>query len=121
VDLLDRFKGIQVEKEFSANDVIFYEGDAADAMYIILEGEVDVQAHNESVFKAGKGEILGEMALIDSGPRSACAIAVTDCKLGKVDKERFLDVVKRDPGISLQVMETLVRRLRSMDARAGGR
>ncbi len=117
MDFLNRFKSIQTVVEFSAGETIFYEGDPGDAMYIVLEGEIDVQAHGRSVFKAAKGEILGEMALIDSGPRSACAIALTDCKLAKVDKERFLTVVRRDPEVSLQVMEILVHRLRSMDAK----
>ncbi len=117
MDLLDRFKSIQQVVEYSAGDMVFYEGDPGDAMYVVLEGEVDVQAHGRSVFKARKGEILGEMALIDSGPRSASAKAVSDCKLAKVDKERFLAVVKQDPAVSLKVTEILAHRLRSMDAK----
>lgn len=117
MDLLERFKGIQEVVEFSAGGMVFYEGDPGDAMYIVLEGEVDVQAHGQSVYRATKGEILGEMALIDSGPRSACARAITDCRLAKVDKERFMAVVKQNPRVSLQVMEILVHRLRSMDAK----
>ncbi len=50
-------------------------------MYVVQEGEVDIVIRDQVVETVGPGGILGELALIDQGPRSASARARTDCKL----------------------------------------
>jgi len=56
------------------------------------------------------------MALIDAGPRSATAIAKTQCVLVPIDEKRFADLVGRRPEFALHVMRVLANRLRRMDA-----
>jgi CRP/FNR family transcriptional regulator, cyclic AMP receptor protein len=55
------------------------------------------------------------MALIDSLPRSATAIAVTDCRLAPINEKQFLLLVQETPFFSLYVMRVLAERLRKMD------
>jgi hypothetical protein len=67
------------EERFESGAVVFREGDAADCLYIIVEGEVEVwkdYGSNEAEIIAhlGKGSIFGEMALVDRMPRSATII-----------------------------------------------
>ena len=108
------------EKVFvvSAGNVIFEEGAAADSFYVLLEGEVDIAVRRSLLRTLKAGEIFGEMALVDSSPRSASATARTDCKLIEVDEKRFLFLVTQTPFFALGVMRLMASRLRSMDETA---
>jgi CRP/FNR family cyclic AMP-dependent transcriptional regulator len=64
---------------FSAGQHIFTVGQPGDVMYVVKEGEVDIVINGKVVDTVGPGGLLGEMALIDKRPRSATAIAKTDC------------------------------------------
>jgi CRP-like cAMP-binding protein len=55
------------------------------------------------------------MALIDDSPRSATVIAKTDVKLVPISRERFMFLVQNTPFFAIEVMQTLVGRLRHMD------
>jgi CRP-like cAMP-binding protein len=59
------------------------------------------------------------MALIDDEPRSASARARSDCCVFPIDEARFQSLVQETPFFALQVMKTLARRLRKMDALVG--
>ena len=84
-------------------------------MYVVLDGEVDVSVRGETVLRAEPGEILGELALIDSKVRSASANAKTACRVAVIDESRFLSLVREKPEFSLYVMRVLADRLRKMD------
>lgn len=98
-----------------AGQTIFNEGDAGDVMYVVKEGEVDVHVRHNIAEVVGPGGIVGEMALIDRGPRSATAIARTDCLLVRVSEARFRFLVQQVPAFSLEVMATMARRLRKVN------
>jgi CRP/FNR family cyclic AMP-dependent transcriptional regulator len=117
VDLLDLFENDEDVTEYSTGEVVFAEGDPGDVMYVVLEGEVDIQVQGQSIYKAQPGELVGEMALIDSGPRSASAVAVTQSKLAPVGEKQFVFMVQQTPFFALHVMRVLVDRLRRMDAK----
>jgi CRP-like cAMP-binding protein len=102
---------------YVAGQTIFAEGDAGDATYGIREGEVDIVIRGKVVETAGPGAFVGEMALIDRQRRSASAVARTDCKLVRIDEQRFQFMTQQTPFFALEVMRTLVRRLRGMDGR----
>jgi CRP-like cAMP-binding protein len=102
-------------KEYKAGEIIFREGEPGDTMYIIKEGAVEVSVSGEK-FVAGKpGDLLGEMAIIDSSARSATALAKTDCKLIELNEKQFAFQVQRTPIFALFVMKILVERLRKMN------
>jgi len=105
-------------EEFPAGQHIFTEGQAGDTMYVIKEGEVEVIVNGKVVDTLGPSGILGEMALIDKQPRSATAVAKTDCKLVSVNEQRFQRLVQQTPHFAIQVMRVMAQRLRHMDARA---
>lgn len=103
----------------AAGKYIFRIGEAAKVMYVIIEGEVDLMLGDTVVETSGEGAFIGEMALIDDEPRSASARARGDCRVFPIDEARFQSLVKETPFFALQVMKTLARRLRKMDARIG--
>ena len=97
--------------EFRQGETIFKEGDAATMMYIVLEGTVGLSVDGREVESVSTGGVLGEMALLGTGPHSATAAAATDCKLAPVDLRRFTLLVQQVPHFSLQVMRVIVDRL----------
>ena len=98
--------------------VIFREGDPGDVMYAVVEGEVDLDVHGTVVETVGEGGILGELALIDTEPRSATAIARTQVRIAAVDQNRFMFLVHEHPRFALQVMRVMAERLRNANTRA---
>ncbi len=117
MDLLNLFKDAEDAKDVEDGTVIFVEETPGEVMYIILRGEVDIFANGVLVETLGPGDLLGEMALIDSKPRSASALTRTDCRIAPVDEERFLQMVQGTPHFSLHVMRILAERLRRTTAK----
>jgi CRP-like cAMP-binding protein len=87
-------------------------------MYVVKDGEANIVVHGKVVETVGPGGIVGELALIDTQPRSATVVAKTDCQLVPIDEKRFMFLVQQTPYFSLHVMRVLADRLRRMDERA---
>ena len=115
MNLISLFKHDENVIKSPAGEIIFKEGESGKIMYVILEGEVDIRVGGQSIYVAKQGEIFGEMALLESKPRSATAVASTPCRLAPVDENRFLYLIQQFPQFSLQVMRMLAERLRRMD------
>jgi CRP-like cAMP-binding protein len=82
-------------------------------MFGIVEGEVEVRLPNGAVRRLGPDETFGEMAIVDSSPRSATVVAVTHTKLAVIDRRTFLFLVHETPMFALQVMSSMAERLRT--------
>lgn len=109
---IDIFKKEENFITFEPNQVIFEAGQHGDVMYAIIDGLVEIIANGHIIDVAGPGSIIGEMALIDAGPRSATARAQTTCKLVAVDQKRFTFLVQQTPYFAIQVMRIMSERLR---------
>ncbi len=103
---------------FSAGQVIFRQGSPGDVMYVVQEGEVDIMLADHVLETVEAGGLLGELALIDNRPRTATAVASTDCKVVAIDQERFTFLVQETPFFALRVMQAMAERIRYMDALA---
>ena len=112
LDLKAMKRQVKGREPFEAGDVIFTEGEDADKMYLVIEGQVRLTVKGESMSTEVPGGIIGEMALIDSGTRSATATAITDCTLAPIDQETFVSLLQQKPEFSLHVMSVLADRLR---------
>ena len=106
----------------AAGEVIFKQGDPPDGLYLISRGTVCFYAAGEdgaeeiTLSTLRRGEAFGEIALLTGAARSASARAGQDGELLRLDRNRFLDLVHRDPAVSLAISAGLIRRLRSADA-----
>ena len=96
-------------RDFKAGDVIFRQGDPAQELFI----EVEIRLGNRVLERLPQYSIFGEMALIDSAPRSATAIAASDAKLVPVSEKQFLFLISNTPYFALNVMRVMARRLRA--------
>ena len=99
-------------RTFKAGSIIFREGDEASELFVIKSGRVRVQIGNRTIRELGAESIFGEMALIDSEPRSATVTAITDVELVPVSEKQFLFLVSQTPYFALKVMRVLAQRLR---------
>ncbi len=102
-----------------SGEVLFCEGDEGNNAYLILNGTIEIYRTageaDINISNLGKGEIIGEMSLIDNQPRMASARALTNVKLAGIsqdDLSKRLKRLKRDDKVIHHVMKTLVRRLR---------
>jgi CRP-like cAMP-binding protein len=102
---------------FPAGQTIFREGENGDSMYVVVEGEVNLVVHGTLVETVPAGGMFGEMALLAKEPRTATAIAGTDCKLTPIDSKRFMYLIQQTPYFALQMMQVMADRLRRMDSR----
>jgi CRP/FNR family cyclic AMP-dependent transcriptional regulator len=102
--------------ELAPGDYLFQEGDTGEKMYVLLEGEIEIFLGDFVLETAEPGMLIGEMALIDDGPRTANAVAKTACRLAQIDRRRFYFLVQQHPHFATHVMRTLADRLRDMNA-----
>ncbi len=104
-------------RTFRQGEVIFHRDDPGQVLYVIKEGRVRIRLTSSegqevalSVF--GPGESFGEMAILDSQPRSADAIAVDKVDVYTLQRQDFIGVIKSHPEIAIEVMKTLSQRIR---------
>jgi len=102
--------------QLAPGEFLFREGEKADRMYVLLDGEVDIFLGDFVLETAGPGSLLGEMALIDDTPRTANAVAKKASRLAQIDTRRFHFLVQQTPHFATHVMKTLADRLRHMNA-----
>jgi CRP/FNR family cyclic AMP-dependent transcriptional regulator len=105
-------------ERYAAGQTIFAKGDRGDRMYVITAGTVTITDEDGEIQTLGPGELLGELALISAEPRSASAVAQTDCALAPIDRSRFLFLVQQTPYFAVQVMQTMAERMRAERMRA---
>lgn len=112
MNVLGLFRNEPNVTSVAAGDWLFRAGDAGEAMYVVLEGEIDIVHRDRVIETVGAGGLLGELALIDDGARSAGAVARTAARVTAVSRERFTYLVQRTPFFATLVMRTLADRLR---------
>jgi CRP/FNR family transcriptional regulator, cyclic AMP receptor protein len=115
---IELFRNAGNRIDFPAGHTIFEKGQPGDVMYVVIAGQVDVLIHDKIINSIEPGGILGEMALIDAEPRSATAVAKTDCKLVPINEKRFAFLVQQTPFFAIEVMRTMAERLRNKDPQA---
>jgi CRP/FNR family cyclic AMP-dependent transcriptional regulator len=104
------------ERTFSAGEEIMTEGKSGIGFLVIEDGNATVSVGGKIVRTLGPGEHFGEMALIDSGPRSATIVASTDLHCRGMSAWEFKPFVEEHPEVAWALLETLVSRLREAQA-----
>lgn len=99
----------------AAGQALFKEGESGELMYVLMSGTAEIIVSNRVMETAEAGTILGEMAMIDEGTRSATVIAKTDCKLLPIDRKRFNFMIQQTPNFALNMMRVVANRLRRTD------
>ena len=109
---LAQISQITEEVNFEDGEAIFEEGQLGDALFMIVEGQVRVHRGSRLIAELGEGECFGEMAILDSSPRSASVTAAADVGCLRIEREDFYDIMAEKPEISQGIIKGLTRRLR---------
>jgi CRP-like cAMP-binding protein len=103
-------------------DVVFSEGDQPDALYVVLAGRIAIVIdnkpldHRETVVALmEEGDLFGELAMLDDGPRSATARAIETATVLQVNYSEVLPMLTLHPDLMWNVVRLLAKRLRTMD------
>lgn len=104
------------EIEAPPGTALTHEGRHEGYFFVIVSGSVQVQRAGRTINTLGAGDFLGEIALVDGGPRTATATTVTPARLIRMSHQRFHQLLDVSPPIRTAVLEALGRRLRSLDA-----
>lgn len=104
-------------RTFQTGEYICRQGDPGDKMYVIRSGRVQIQKQTDSgqiidYAVLRPGDFLGEMALIETAPRSASALALEPTRAITIDRDNLLTVIKEQPELTLKIMRMLCSRLR---------
>jgi len=104
---------------YAPGEVIVREGDAGDALFIIVRGSVGVVHDKQQVAALGPGEPFGEMAVLDREPRSASAVALEETEVLWIGSDEFYEVLHEQVEIAEGVIRMLSGRLRGATAELG--
>jgi len=91
---------------------VLADGTVGNSMYFIEDGEVRLEKRGQVLLSRQKGEYIGEMALVDDAPRSAAAVAATDVRLLRWNKDAFKDTLVRNGQIAIQVCRAFSAKIR---------
>ncbi len=106
-------------REFRTGDVLFREGDRGEEMYVIQSGVVQilklVGAVQRPLATLGRGEFVGEMAILNDKPRTATAMVLEEAKCLVIDAATLEQMISNNTEIALRLVKKLARRLDSAD------
>jgi len=109
------FKPGEMARSYAKDSIIFCEGEPGDELFIIQKGSVKIikiTENNEILLAVLKtGDIFGEMALLESKPRAAGAVAYEDCQLMAVNRDNFQQMIKTQPQLIARLTTLLAERI----------
>ena len=119
---LERIAQVAIPRSFPKGARVFHEGDRTDACYVIRAGEVRVtREHSDgraiALATLGPGELVGELAMLDGGVRSASVEALTDVDLLAVSAADMKGLLERNAEITAKLVIALTKRLRETNER----
>jgi len=116
---LDELLGATSSRRVARGEVLFRKGDPGRQLYGVVEGRLRIYATGpdgkEMVFHiADPGDVIGEIALLDSNPRSANVVALEAAELLTLDRRDFLPFLDRHPRVAVRLAELLAARVRRL-------
>lgn len=103
------------EITLASGTVLVDQGQTGREAFLVLDGKVGVKRNGRKVATLGAGAIVGELALLDHGPRTATAVCETDCTVLVVDRRNFLSIVESSHTLTSRLLEYLASRIRELD------
>ena len=100
--------------------LIVDQGQMGREAFVLLDGQVIVRRNGRKITTLGAGAVIGELSLLDHGPRTASVICDTDCTLFVLDQRHFQRVIEHNPQISMKLLGTLAGHIRELDRRSFG-
>lgn len=108
------------EVDMAAGSTIVDQGDQGTEAYIVLAGDAVVRRNGRKIATLGVGDAIGEMSLLDHGPRTATVVADSDMRLLVLTSKDFTKLVKDTPTLGLKLASSLASRIRELDRQIFG-
>ena len=113
-----------IRRELFAGEVLYRQGDASDCAWLIERGSIELTSaqgrRNSHLGVFGPGELIGELGMLDGGPRTASAIARDDTVLLAIEHDPFLERLESGDPIVKSLVDSLLHRIRGILARMPG-
>jgi CRP/FNR family transcriptional regulator, cyclic AMP receptor protein len=112
---LERVASLADIVDLPKDRVIMTQGQLGWEMFVLVTGSARVERDGQSLGERGPGEVLGEIALLDGGPRTATVTLSQPSRLLVLARREFGELMDEFPEIRLRILETVVHRLRGLD------
>ena len=117
---LGRIAKASNEITVDAGHVLVDQGDAGREAFVIVDGTASVRRNGRRVGELGPGDAIGELALLDHGPRTATVTAETPLTALVLSAREFADVIEEVPGLAQKLLGQLAARVRDLDRQIYG-
>ena len=114
---LGRIAALADEIDVPKGSIFIRQGEPGWECFVIVEGEAKATVRGSGSASLGPGDVVGEMSLLDQGPRSATVTARTDMRLLVLSSRSFSALINQVPLVARRIMVTLAGRLREAEAR----
>lgn len=98
-----------------AGSVIIDQGQTGREAFVIISGEATVRRNGKKITSVGAGAVLGELSLLDHGPRTATVTCETECEVIVIDQRHFSAVLSDVPAVAQKIMASMAARIREFD------
>jgi AAA family ATP:ADP antiporter len=105
------------ELRFEAGGEVFAEGDEADGIYFVFEGEVELRGRDTEIERVGPGGLFGELSTLDGVPRTRTARAAGSARLLRLEREELLALMESYPELGIGMSQLLCARVRALQDR----
>jgi CRP-like cAMP-binding protein len=105
VRVFNKFRAV----EYEPGAVVIREGDNTDSMFVIVEGDVQVQRGGKVMASLGRGAHFGEMGLLNQRPRSATVTVTSKTQALILDRAAFNEVLREDTGLAAKLLYKLAQ------------
>lgn len=118
-----RIGDLMTVRRFDAGTMILKQGTSAVALYLLLDGEVEISREPEeggravTLARLHPGDIFGEMAVLDDDTRSSSVVATEPVRCALLSRWELLQELRRHPELSIELVRVLARRIRVLDER----
>jgi CRP-like cAMP-binding protein len=112
---LERIAKAGDQVTFAKGETLTKQGEPGKEAFIILSGKAVVKRSGKKVATLGTGSVVGELSLLDNGPRTATVVCDTECQVLVISRGNFLRVIDKVPALAHKLFGALAMRIRDLD------
>ena len=112
---LERLGQLFDEVDVPAGQVLMRQGQNGAEMFVVASGRLSVERNGALLADRGPGDVIGEIALLSEVPRTATVTATEPCRLFVLGHREFHTLMDEQPGIRLQILDGLARRIAALE------
>jgi hypothetical protein len=116
-NVLTNIAPIMREVSYHEGQIIFDKGDLGTSMFVIYDGEVGIYDGKVQLATFGRGDVFGELALLDAEPRSAAVVGLSDVQLFRIDQGDFYDLMDERGEVLRNIIKILCQRIRTQNTK----